>query len=215
MARLSAGNADGAKEELGSVIEAGEPEVAKLRAKGAKDAFSHPEAQPYIRAAHALGCLAYDENRFEDAAKDLERVHSIDEGIGRRRGAADCGQVADEAGQTGRRGGAAGAGDQAGNRRGPRTARAGAGALRRGRRGQSEDRARGGAWTATPHYGKALLGRIRRRVENVAAAQPGSMEEALLYAQTYGDVWTDAAKTFLEGVVDEKPAKKEQRRRPR
>ena len=62
-------------------------------------------------------------------------------------------------------------------------------------------------WTATRHYGKALLGRIRRRVENVAAAQPGSMEEALLYAQTYGDVWTDAAKTFLEGVVDEKPAK--------
>ena len=55
-------------------------DVAKLRTAGAKDAFSKPEAQPYIRAAHALGCLAYDENRFEDAVKDLERVHSIDDG---------------------------------------------------------------------------------------------------------------------------------------
>ena len=53
----------------------------------------------------------------------------------------------------------------------------------------------------TPHYGKTLLGRIRRRVENVAGAQPGSVEEALLYAQTYGDVWTDAAKKFLEKVA--------------
>ena len=43
---------------------------------------------------------------------------------------------------------------------------------------------------------------MRRRVENIAAAQPGSMEEALLYTQTYGDVWTDAAKKFLEDVLD-------------
>ena len=37
--------------------------------------------------------------------------------------------------------------------------------------------------------------------------QPGTIEEALLYAQTYGDVWTDEAKKFLEAVDDEKPAK--------
>ena len=41
-------------------------------------------------------------------------------------------------------------------------------------------------------------------MENVAAAQPGSLEEALLYAQTYGDVWTDAAKEFLGHVLDER-----------
>src|SRR6188768_1271318 len=64
MARLSAGNSDGAKEELSAVLEVGEPEMKKLRAKGAKDAFSQTEHQPYIRAAHALGCLAYDEERY-------------------------------------------------------------------------------------------------------------------------------------------------------
>jgi tetratricopeptide (TPR) repeat protein len=61
------------------------------------------------------------------------------------------------------------------------------------------------ALESNPHYGKTLLGRVRRRVENIAAAQPGSLEEALLYTQTYGDVWTDPAKKFLEGVVDSRP----------
>jgi hypothetical protein len=49
---------------------------------------------------------------------------------------------------------------------------------------------------------------VRRRVENVAAAQPGSLEEALLYTQTYGDVWTDGAKAFLEKVLDERAVAK-------
>ena len=80
MARLSAGNADGAKEELSAVLAAGEGEMKKLRAKGAKDAFSQAEYQPYIRAAHALGCLAYDEERYAEAVKDLERVHGVDDG---------------------------------------------------------------------------------------------------------------------------------------
>jgi len=39
----------------------------------------------------------------------------------------------------------------------------------------------------------------------VAGTQPGSIEEALLYAQTYGDVWTDDAKKFLEKALAEKP----------
>jgi hypothetical protein len=55
-----------------------------------------------------------------------------------------------------------------------------------------------------------LLGRVRRRVENVAGARPGSLEEALLYTQTYGDVWTDAAKKFLEKVLDERAEGKTQ-----
>jgi hypothetical protein len=58
---------------------------------------------------------------------------------------------------------------------------------------------------ANSHYAKTLLGRIRRRVDNVAGAMPGSIEEALLYAQTYGDVWTDDAKKFLETALAERP----------
>jgi alpha-D-ribose 1-methylphosphonate 5-triphosphate synthase subunit PhnG len=66
------------------------------------------------------------------------------------------------------------------------------------------------ALDANANYGKALLGRVRRRVENVAGARPGSLEEALLYTQTYGDVWTDAAKKFLEKVLDERAEGKTQ-----
>ena len=73
MARLSAGNAEGAREELSAVVAAGEPRPPRSRNEGAKDAFSKPEAQPYIRAAHALGCLAYDEDRFEDAREGASR----------------------------------------------------------------------------------------------------------------------------------------------
>ncbi len=80
MARLSAGNADGAKEELSAVIASGEAQMAKLAKREKKDAFDQPEYQPFIRAAHALGCLAYDEERYADAVKDLERVHAVDDG---------------------------------------------------------------------------------------------------------------------------------------
>ena len=62
------------------VLASGEGEMKKLRAKGTKDAFSQAEYQPYIRAAHALGCLAYDEERYADAVTDLERVHAVDDG---------------------------------------------------------------------------------------------------------------------------------------
>ena len=62
------------------MLAVGEAEMTKLRAKGTKDAFSQTEYQPYIRAAHALGCLAYDEERYADAVTDLERVHAVDDG---------------------------------------------------------------------------------------------------------------------------------------
>src|SRR4029079_3273133 len=67
MARLSAGNADGAKEEVTAVLAPAEREIGRLRARGRKNAFEQPELQPYIRAAHALGCLAYDEARYAEA----------------------------------------------------------------------------------------------------------------------------------------------------
>jgi hypothetical protein len=207
MARLSAGNADGAKEELGAVLAAGEGKAEELRAAGTKDAFSQPEVQPYIRAAHALGCLAYDEERYEDAAKDLGRVFGIDDGtvgiearliaakaLMKLERAADAAALLEpatkiEAGKGRAELGLALAKFSAGSE-----AEAGA--------------ALNAALDSNAHYGKALLGRVRRRVENVAAAQPGSLEEALLYTQTYGDVWTDGAKAFLEKVLDERAAAK-------
>ena len=205
MARLSAGNADGAKEELSVVIEAGEKQAAELREQKVTDAFSRPEIQPYIRACHAVGCLAYDQDRFADAATDLERVYAIDQGtvgtearliaakaLMKLEKASEAAAVLEPA-----------VGAESGASRvqlGLALAHFVAGA---------EDKARtalGAALDANPHYGKALLGRVRRRVENVAGSQPGSLEEALVYHQTYGDVWTDPAKAFLEKVLDERDA---------
>jgi thioredoxin-like negative regulator of GroEL len=209
MARLAAGNAEGAKEELGVVLAGGEAQAEKLRAEGVKDAFSKPEAQPFIRAAHALGCLAYDEERYEDSVKDLARVHSIDEGsvgiearliaakaLMKLERPADAVALLEPATKT----------DEGKGRAGLGTALAEFAA-------GDEAKARaalGAALDANAHYGKALLGRVRRRVENVAGARPGSLEEALLYTQTYGDVWTDAAKEFLEKVLDERAEDKAQ-----
>jgi tetratricopeptide (TPR) repeat protein len=205
MSRLSAGNADGAKEELTAVIDAGEKQAGELREQKVKDAFTRPDMQPYIRACHAVGCLAYDQDRFADAATDLEKVYSLDEGtvgtearlisakaLMKLEKAADAVTVLEPAITS----------ESAGSRAqlGLALAYFVSGA---------EDKARtalGAALDANPHYGKALLGRVRRRVENVAGSQPGSLEEALVYTQTYGDVWTEAARDFLEKVIDERAA---------
>jgi len=205
MARLSAGNADGAKQELSAVLTADEPKVAKLREKGAKDAFNQPELQPYIRAAHALGCLAYDEERYADAVTDLERVHAIDDGsvgVEARLIAAKALMKLDKPADiipllepaTKLEGGAGRA------NLGLALAYVATGAEPKAKKALQA------ALATNQHYGKTLLGRIRRRVDNVTGAQPGSVEEALLYAQTYGDVWTDAAKKFVEATLAERPA---------
>ena len=206
MARLSAGNAEGGERgAVGAVIELAEP-MAKLRARRApRTPSTQPEYQPFIRAAHALGCLAYDEERYADAVKDLETVHEHRRRRGGHRGAPDRGEGGDEAGEARRRGGAAGTGGQAGRRRRARQPGARARVLRERRRGAGAQGARRSRSAANAHYGKTLLGRIRRRVENVAGAMPGSVEEALLYAQTYGDVWTDDAKKFLEKALADRP----------
>jgi len=212
MARLSAGNSAGAKEELSAVLAAGEKDMAKLRGKGdkgdkvgKKDAFSQPELQPYIRAAHALGCLAYDEERYADAVTELERVHGVDDGsvgiearliaakaLMKLEKPADVVPLLEPAAKL--------EGGEGRANLGLALAHFSAGA-----EGPAK-KALTAALDANPHYGKTLLGRIRRRVDNVAGAQPGSVEEALLYAQTYGDVWNDAAKKFLETTLAEKPA---------
>ena len=207
MARLSAGNADGAKEELGIVLASGEAAAEKMKADGVKDAFSKPEAQPFIRAAHALGCLAYDEERYEEAVKDLARVHAIDEGsvgVEARLIAAKALMKLERPADA-----AALLGPATKIEEGKGRAELGL-ALAQFAAGD-EAKARAALTTAldaNPHYGKTLLGRVRRRVENLAGARPGSLEEALLYAQTYGDVWTDPAKKFLEMVLDERARSK-------
>jgi tetratricopeptide (TPR) repeat protein len=187
LARLSANDADGAKAELATVVKESEGDFKKLRDDKVKDAFTRPEAQPMIRAAHALGCLAYDQDRFDDAFQELERVYSIDEGpvgtearlisakaLMKQNKAAEVIAVLEPALKAETGGG----------------------------------RAQTAALTANGHFGKAVLGRVRRHVENVAGTQPGTVEEAVVYAQTYGDVWTDAAKKFLEQVLAEKAAEK-------
>ena len=45
-----------------------------------------------------------------------------------------------------------------------------------------------------PYFARAVLGQLRKQVDNPLAAAPGSREEAALYAQTYGDVWDESAK---------------------
>ena len=187
------------------MIEAGEKQAGELRTQNVKDAFTRPEVQPYIRACHAVGCLAYDQDRFADAVTDLEKVYAIDEGtvgtearliaakaLMKLEKPTDAATVLEPAVKS----------ETAGSRAqlGLALAYFVSGA---------EDKARAAltaALDANPHFGKTLLGRIRRRVENVAGSQPGSIEEALVYSQTYGDVWTDAAKEFLEKVLDERSA---------
>jgi hypothetical protein len=209
MARLSAGNADGAKEELEGVIAAGEETIAKLRADKVKDAFTKTEAQPFIRAAHALGCLAYDQDRFEDAAKDLARVYEIDEGsvgsearliaakaLMKLERAADAAAVLEPA-------------TKAADEAGPSRAQLGLALAHVATGDEAKARAElEAALDSNPHYGKTILGRVRRRVENLAGTARGSLEEALVYAQTYGDVWTEPAKAFLEKVLEERAAQR-------
>ena len=201
MARLAAGNADGAKEELGAVLASEEAHAEKLKGEGVKDAFNRPDAQPYIRAAHALGCLAYDEDRFEDSAKELARVYAIDEGsVG-----VEARMIAAKALMKLEKPADAAALLEPATKVDAGKGRADVGLALALFASGNEAEARAAldrALESNAHYGKTLLGRVRRRVENIAGARPGSLEEALLYTQTYGDVWTDAAKKFLEDVLD-------------
>jgi lipopolysaccharide biosynthesis regulator YciM len=173
----------------------------ELRADKVTDAFTRPEVQPFIRAAHALGCLAYDQERYADACADLERVYSIDAGtVGtearlitakallKQDQAADAVKVLEPA--------AAAESGSSRARMGLALAHFVAGSKDQAAANLTE------ALRANPHFAKAVLGRIRRRVENLAGSQPGSIEEALVYAQTYGDVWTDDAKTLLVSALD-------------
>lgn len=201
MARLSANDVEAARTELSAVVESSEKEFAKLKADNVTDAFTRPEAQPFLRAAHALGCLAYDQARYDESFTDLERVFSVDTGavgtearliaakaLMKQDKAAEAVAVLEPAtkGETG----------VSRAQMGLALAHFVAGAKAEARTNLDA------ALQANPHFAKAVLGRIRRRVENLAGSQPGSVEEALVYAQTYGDAWTDDAKKMLAETLD-------------
>jgi tetratricopeptide (TPR) repeat protein len=200
LARLSAGDQNGAREALSAVVKNGESVLADLKKEGVTDAFSRKEAQPLVRAAHALGCLAVDQERYEDALADLEKVYAVDTGpvgtearlvagktlikIKRPAEAIPLFQAAAKS-ESGPGRAAMGltlahflTGDQA----------AAAAALEQG-------------LEANSHFARALLGQVRKQVDNPLAASPGSREEAALYAQTYGDVWDEPAKEMLTAAL--------------
>jgi tetratricopeptide (TPR) repeat protein len=203
LARLSAGDQNGAREALSSVVKNGEPVLATLKKEGVTDGFSRKEAQPVVRAAHALGCLAVDQERYEDALIDLEKVYGVDTGpvgtearlvagktlikVKRPAEAIPLFQAAAKS-ESGPGRAAMGltlahflTGDRA----------AATAALEQG-------------LEANPHFARALLGQVRKQVDNPLAASPGSREEAALYAQTYGDVWDDSAKELLTAALQER-----------
>lgn len=201
MAKLSAGDTPAAQIELQAVLDAEAPTAEKLRAENVKNGFTRPEAQSYLRAAHALGCILYDDNKFDEAAAAFEKVYSIDEDqvgmearlisakslmkLNRHQDAAKILESAEGSKIAG--------------------SRAKVGLALAAFLDNRLDDARAKldqALEANQHYGKALLGKLKKHVDAMAGSQPGSVEEAQLYAQTYGDVWTEEAKKWLEGVLE-------------
>lgn len=195
MAALSAGDNDRARTDFEAVIAASEPLAKQLQDEKVTDAFMRQDAQSYIRAAHALGCLAYDTGKYDESASTLARVYNVDDGtvglearliaakaLMKQNQPADAAAVVEPIvnGKGAGRGHAALAlalfakGDRPG-----------------------AEAALKSALVYNPFFGKALLGQLKKRVDNPALARPGSREEAVVYAQTYGDVWDDAAKAFL------------------
>ncbi len=201
LARLQAGDNDGARNEFREVQRVSETVAAELRKSGAKDGFTRKETQAFIRSCHALGCLAFDEKKYEDALVELERVYAVDEGpvgtearliagialvkLGR---AADAVPVLEVATKS-----------EAGAGRAPMSL-----ALAQFLAGNrpAAEQALEQALGANANLAKVLLGRLPKRAANLGAATQGSREEAYGYAQTYGDAWEAPAKQFLEEYVD-------------
>jgi tetratricopeptide (TPR) repeat protein len=206
LSRLSSGDGDGAREALTEVVKGGEAVLAELRAEGAKDGFTRAKSQPILRASHALGCLAYDQERYADALVDLERVYQLDQGpVGvearliagktfvKSGKPADAIPVLEEAAKSAHGPGRAYMGLALAHfAAGDKTAAADA---------------FNKALVTNAWFGKAVLGQFRKQVDNPLGATPGSREEAAVYAQTYGDVWDDSAKEWLGQMLAGEPDK--------
>jgi len=205
LARLQSGDNDGARNEFHEVQRVSEKVAGELRSSSAKDAFNRKEAQAYIRSCHALGCLAFDDKKYDEALVELERVYAIDEGpvgtearliagvalikVARAPEAVSVLEVAAKA--------------ETGAGRGPMSL-----ALAHFLAGDSKaaEADLETALTANPNLGKALLAKIPKRPANLGGAAPGSKEEALGYVQTYGEAWEAPAKKFLEEFLDRRAA---------
>jgi tetratricopeptide (TPR) repeat protein len=200
LARLRSGDQDAARKEFNEVLRVSEKLAAELRESGAKDAFTRKEAQAYLRASHALGCLAFDQERYQDALVDLERVYAVDQGaVGtearliagaallKLKRPADAVPILEVASKS--------------------EVGAGRALLSLGlAHFAAGDRAAAQATmlqavAANSHFGVALLGRVPARAANLGAATAGSREEAVGYAQTFGDAWDKEAKSFLKEVL--------------
>ena len=205
LARLQSGDNEGARKEFREVQRVSEAVAVDLRKQGVKDAFTRKEAQSFVRSCHALGCLEFDEKKYDEALVELERVYAIDEGpvgtearliagialikLARASEAATVLEVA--------------AKSEAGTGRAPMSL-----ALAHFLAGDTKaaEEALAKALAANAHLGKILLGRVPKRAANLSAATPGSREEAFGYVQTYGDAWEDPAKKFLEDYIDAQAA---------
>jgi len=205
LARLQSGDNEGARKEFREVQRVSEAVAVDLRKQGVKDAFTRKEAQSFVRSCHALGCLEFDEKKYDEALVELERVYAIDEGpvgtearliagialikLARASEAATVLEVA--------------AKSEAGTGRAPMSL-----ALAHFLAGNTKaaEEALEKALAANAHLAKILLGRVPKRAANLSAATPGSREEAFGYVQTYGDAWEEPAKKFLEGYIDAQAA---------
>jgi tetratricopeptide (TPR) repeat protein len=205
LARLQSGDHDGACGEFREVQRVSEKLAADLRASGAKDAFTRKETQAYVRSCHALGCLAFDDKKYEDALVELERVYSVDEGavgtearliagvaltkLGRAPEAVSVLEVAAKA--------------ESGAGRAPMSL---ALAHFLAGNGKAAEEALDKALEANPNLGRALLAKVPKRAANLGGAPRGSKEEALGYVQTYGDAWEAPAKKFVEEFLERRAA---------
>ncbi len=203
LAKLRGGDQDGARKEFNEVLRVSESLAAELKASGAKDAFSRKEAQAYLRASHALGCLAFDQERYDDALADLERVYSVDQGpVGsearliaaaaqlKLKKPADAVPILKVAAEA-----EAGAGRA--------LMSLGLAQFAAGDKEAAQASLQKGL-EANTHFGSVLINRAGGMPNNLGTAAAGSREEAQAYAQTFGDTWDEAAKAFLKDVMAER-----------
>jgi tetratricopeptide (TPR) repeat protein len=201
LAKLSAGDSPGAREALGKVVTEKESVLAELKSQGVTDGFSRKEAQPILRACHALGCLAFDEERYDEALVDLGRVYGVDAGPVGTEARLIAGKTLVKQGKPAEA--VAVLEPAASSASGPGRAHMGL-ALAHFLAGDpaAARAALGKALESNPYFGKAVLGQIRKQVDNPLGAPPGSREEAAVYSQTYGDAWDEKAKEFLAEALE-------------
>ena len=203
LARLRAGDQEGARKELNEVLRVSEKLADDLKASGVKDAFSRKEAQAYLRASHALGCMAFDQERYSEAVADLERVYSVDQGpVGTEaRLIAATAQL--KLKQPAEAIAILKVPAEGENGSGRVLMSLGLAQFAAGDR-EAAKASLLKALDANRHFATELFRPGAGLPNNLGTAAAGSREEAQGYAQTFGSSWDEAAKTFLKEVVSER-----------